>query len=51
VGVKDATSNYVVFDDSMIEIMRKYGLLAPLVGAGTVAAVSDMGEDNQGIMY
>lgn len=39
------TSNYVVFDDSLIEIMRKYGLLAPLVGAGTVAAVSDMGED------
>ena len=51
VGVKDATSNYVVFDDATIEIMRKYGLLAPLVGAGTVAAVSDMGENNQGIMY
>ena len=51
VGLKDATSNYVVFDDATIEIMRKYGLLAPLVGAGTVAAVSDMGEDNQGIMY
>lgn len=51
VGVKDATSNYVVFDDATIEIMRKYGLLAPLVGAGTVAAVSDMGEDNRGIMY
>ena len=50
-GLKDATSNYVVFDDSMIEIMRKYGLLAPLVGAGAVAAVSDMGEDNRGIMY
>jgi len=51
VGLKDATSNYVVFDDATIEIMRKYGLLAPLVGAGTVAAVSDMGEDNRGIMY
>jgi hypothetical protein len=50
-SLKDATSNYVVFDDATIEIMRKYGLLAPLVGAGTVAAVSDMGEDNQGIMY
>ena len=44
-SLKDATNNYVVFDDSLIEIMRKYGLLAPLVGAGTVAAVSDMGED------
>ena len=50
-SLADATSNYVVFDDALIEIMRKYGLLAPLVGAGTVAAVSDMGEDNQGIMY
>ena len=50
-SLKDATSNYVVFDDATIEIMRKYGLLAPLVGAGTIAAVSDMGEDNQGIMY
>lgn len=50
-SLKDATSNYVVFDDATIEIMRKYGLLAPLVGAGTVAAVSDMGEENQGIMY
>lgn len=50
-SLADATSNYVVFDDATIEILRKYGLLAPLVGAGTVAAVSDMGEDNQGIMY
>jgi hypothetical protein len=44
-ATKNQERNYVVFDDSMIEIMRKYGLLAPLVGAGTVAAVSDMGED------
>jgi len=44
-GITDATRNFVVFDDATIEIMRKYGLLAPLVGAGTVAAVSDTGED------
>ena len=44
-SLKDATRNFVVFDDATIEIMRKYGLLAPLVGAGTVAAVSDTGED------
>jgi hypothetical protein len=50
-SIAEASNNYVVFDDATIEIMRKYGLLAPLVGAGTVAAVSDMGEDNQGIMY
>lgn len=44
-ATKNQERNFVVFDDSMIEIMRKYGLLAPLVGAGTVAAVSDTGED------
>lgn len=44
-ATKNQERNFVVFDDSLIEIMRKYGLLAPLVGAGTVAAVSDMGED------
>ena len=31
--------NYVIFDDSLISILRKYGLLAPLVGGGTAAAV------------
>lgn len=50
-STKNQERNFVVFDDATIEIMRKYGLLAPLVGAGTVAAVSDMGEDNRGIMY
>lgn len=44
-ATKNQERNFVVFDDSLIEIMRKYGLLAPLVGAGTVAAVSDTGED------
>ena len=44
-ATKNQERNYVIFDDATIEIMRKYGLLAPLVGAGTVAAVSDMGED------
>ena len=44
-ATKNQERNFVVFDDSLIEIMRKYGLLAPLVGAGAVAAVSDTGED------
>ena len=44
-ATKNQERNFVIFDDSLIEIMRKYGLLAPLVGAGTVAAVSDTGED------
>ena len=35
--------NYVIFDDSLINILRKYGLLAPLVGGGTATAV--MGAD------
>ena len=42
-SLKDATSNYVIFDDDDINILRKYGLLAPLVGGGTAAAV--MGAD------
>jgi len=34
----DRTSNYVVFDDKLIDIMRKYGLagLAPLAGYGAM---------------
>lgn len=42
-SLKDATHNYVIFDDETINILRKYGLLAPLVGGGTAAAV--MGAD------
>lgn len=33
----DPSRNYVVFDDSMIEILRKYGLLAPTAGLGAYA--------------
>lgn len=32
------TSNFVVFDDSLIEILRKYGLIPPALAAGAVAA-------------
>jgi hypothetical protein len=35
----DQTSNYVVFDPKIVEILRKYGILAPL--AGGAAALSD----------
>ena len=31
--------NYVIFDDSLINILRKYGILAPLMGAGAMEAV------------
>jgi len=30
----DGSRNYVVFDDKLIEILRKYGIMAPLAGAG-----------------
>lgn len=36
----DGSRNYVVFDDSLIQILRKYGLLPP-VAVGAVAASSD----------
>jgi hypothetical protein len=39
-SAKDGTRNYVIFDDSLINILRKYGILAPLMGAGAVEAVS-----------
>jgi hypothetical protein len=33
-GADGGTSNYVVFDDSLIQILRKYGLLPPAAAAG-----------------
>lgn len=33
---KPATSNYVVFDDKLIEVLRKYGIMLPLAGAAAV---------------
>lgn len=33
-GAGDGSRNYVVFSDAIIEILRKYGLLAPTVAAG-----------------
>ena len=42
-GAGQGSRNYVVFDDALVEIMRKYGLLGP-VAAGTIAgALSDDG--------
>lgn len=42
-GTDGGTSNYVVFDDKLIEILRKYGLLPP-VAAGAAQALSQ-GQD------
>lgn len=44
-GGGPGTSNYVVFDDKMIEILRKYGLLPPL--AAGAAQVTTQGQDQQ----
>lgn len=38
-GTDAGTSNYVVFDDKLIEILRKYGLLPP-IAAGAAASQS-----------
>lgn len=42
-GTGEGSSNYVVFDDSLIEILRKYGLLGP-VAAGTLTTATSDGE-------
>lgn len=34
----DGSRNYVVFDDKLIEILRKYGIMAPVAGLGALAA-------------
>ena len=34
---ENQTSNYAVFDDSLVQILRKYGLLPPLAGGGLLA--------------
>jgi hypothetical protein len=39
----DGTRNYVVFDDMIIDILRKYGLAPPAIAAGA----SIMGPDQQ----
>jgi hypothetical protein len=46
-GATDAAPNFVVFDDSLINILRKYGILAPLFGAGAGAAPGDAPEATQ----
>jgi hypothetical protein len=37
----EGTRNYVVFDDKLIEILRKYGLLGGVVGGGAMAGGTD----------
>lgn len=44
-GAGQGTSNYVVFDPSIIEILRKYGILGPVAVPGTLAPF--MGDQQQ----
>lgn len=37
----DGSRNYVVFDDKLIEILRKYGIMAPMAGAGVGSLYMD----------
>lgn len=40
-GAGEGSRNYVAFDDSLIEILRKYGLLPPAAVGGVAATQSD----------
>ena len=44
----DGSRNYVVFDDSLIDIKRKYALIAALLGGGGLAAATNTGEAQAG---
>lgn len=46
----DGYRNYVVFDDALIEILRKYGLLG-MIGGGGAAAASGSGPTNNLLSY
>lgn len=39
-GAGDGTRNYVIFDDSLINILKKYGIVAPLAGGVIGSAVT-----------
>ena len=39
----DGSRNYVVFDDKLIEILRKYGMLPAAIGGGAAAAAQPVG--------
>lgn len=43
-GEGKGSSNYVVFDDALVEILRKYGLLPPVAAGGLAAALGQEDE-------
>jgi hypothetical protein len=40
-GSGTGTSNYVLFNPEIVEILRRYGIAAPVTGAGVAGALSD----------
>ena len=46
-GAGEGTRNYVVFDDKLIEILRRYGLLPPLAAGGAGLLSGGEAEANQ----
>lgn len=45
-GAGDGTRNYVVFDDKLIEILRKYGIGGILAGGAGAASLGSLGDDD-----
>lgn len=45
-AASEGTRNYVVFDDKIVEIMRKYGLMGP-IGAGIAAKILERQQQRQ----
>lgn len=46
-GTGTGTRNYVVFDPSVVEIMRRYGIAMPVAGLGAVGAGAMSAQDQQ----
>jgi len=46
-----SSRNYVIFDENLIDIMRKYGLLAPMVGgAGAYGLMQEPEQNKSGLL-
>jgi len=47
---KEGTNNYVVFDEDLIEILAKYGIVGG-VGIGAMKSAQDNNQQPQGLLY
>ena len=46
-SIKDASFNYVIFDDKMIKILEKYGIVGPVAITGVAASQQEGESDGQ----